>query len=404
MKCRFSGEEIPEILTFGKMPLGNGFLKDQNPQDEYFFKMSVSVNNSIGLLQLNEQPDPNKMFHENYAFYSRSSALMMEHFKDLSNEIQSLLDKNFSSDNNQFVVEVGSNDGVMLEHLVKANVSCLGIEPSKNVAEISHQYGVTTVNKFMSVETADQVISEYQQANVIYSANVFCHIPDINDLAQACSNLLKDGGYLIFEDPYLADILEKVSYDQIYDEHVFLFSCYAVQNIFIKHGMQLVDCKPLNTHGGSMRYYLKKTGSIETSRQLDDQFKHEESLGILSLKSYKDFASKCEEARVGFKNKLTSLKDNQKSIVGYGATSKSTTILNYCEVGPELIDFIVDTTPTKQNMFTPGKHIPVLPYEHFLPHPDVAVLFAWNHQKEIIAKEGAFKGEWMTHLHHEYKD
>ena len=403
MKCRFSGEEIPEILSFGQMPLGNGFIKEQTPQNEYFFEMSVSVNNNIGLLQLNEQPSPKKMFHKNYAFYSRSSSLMIEHFKYMSHEIKSLLNNHFLLDSNQLVVEVGSNDGVMLEHLVKANIPCLGIEPSKNVAEISHKYGVQTIEEFMSIDTADKVISRYGNANIIYSANVFCHIPDINNLAQACSNLLKDGGFLIFEDPYLADILEKVSYDQIYDEHVFLFSCYAVKNIFAKFGMQLVDCKHLNTHGGSMRYYLKKTSETKTSSQLKKQLLHEESLGVLSVDSYKDFATKCEEARTGFKKKLIALKEKQRRIIGYGATSKSTTILNYCDVGPELIDFIIDTTPTKQNMFTPGKHIPILPYENFLPHPDIAVLFAWNHQKEIMTKEKSYKGEWMTHLHQEYK-
>ena len=167
--------------------------------------------------------------------------------------------------------------------------------------------------------------------------------------------------------------------------------------------MQLIDCKHLNTHGGSMRYYLKKTSETKTSSQLKKQLLHEESLGVLSVDSYRDFATKCEEARTGFKKKLIALKEKQRRIIGYGATSKSTTILNYCDVGPELIDFIIDTTPTKQNMFTPGKHIPILPYENFLPHPDIAVLFAWNHQKEIMAKEKSYKGEWMTHLHQEYK-
>tara|TARA_B110000014_G_C20126352_1_gene600406 strand:+ start:4535 stop:5746 length:1212 start_codon:yes stop_codon:yes gene_type:complete len=403
MKCRFSGKDIPRIITFGQMPLGNGFLKEQNPKEEYFYEMSVSVNSEIGLLQLEEQPDPTQMFHENYAFYSRSSSFMKLHFKEMAEEIKSLLQNKFSNDKNPFVVEIGSNDGVMLEHLVVNDIPCLGVEPSKNVAEISHEYGVETINEFMSEITANNILASYSEANVIYSANVFCHIPDLNDLAKACSVLLKDGGYLVFEDPYLADILEKISYDQIYDEHVYLFSCFAVKNIFGKYGLRLVDCKHLNTHGGSMRYYLRKSSSAEESDQLKKQLEYEEKLGVLSMPSYKEFSDKCEIAKKGFKSKLESLKEDKKTILGYGATSKSTTILNYCEVGPELIDFIVDTTPTKQNTFTPGKHIPVLPYAKFSPHPDVSVLFAWNHQKEIMAKEEQYKGEWMTHLYKEYQ-
>ena len=403
MKCRYSGQEISRLMSFGQMPLGNGFVKEQHPEEEYFFEMSISVNSEIGLLQLEEQPDPKKMFHESYAFFSRSSAFMKEHFKNMAQEITNLLDENFSRDESQFVVEIGSNDGVMLEHLVNNGIKCLGVEPSLNVAEVSHQYGVETINEFISVDTAHKISNSHGYANVVYAANVFCHIPDINDLVRACSNLLKEGGYLIFEDPYLADVLEKVSYDQIYDEHVFLFSCHAIRTIFKDNGLQLIDCKHLNTHGGSMRYYLIKSKEKKESLNMIQQLKYEEELGILSTEGYENFVIKCETAKDGFKKRLVKFKEMGKRVVGYGATSKSTTILNYSDVGSDLIDFIVDTTPTKQNKFTPGKHIPVLPYERFLPHPDVAVLFAWNHKKEIMAKEADFKGEWITHLYQEYE-
>jgi methylation protein EvaC len=151
-----------------------------------------------------------------------------------------------------------------------------------------------------------------------------------------------------------------------------------------------------------MRYYLTKSNNVERSKNLKKQLEKEERLGLLSMESYIEFSNKCEKSRKGFKDRLTKLKLDNKKIIGYGATSKSTTILNYCNVGNDLIDFIVDTTPTKHNTFTPGKHIPVLPYENFLPHPDVSVLFAWNHKKEILEKESDYKGHWMTHLYEEY--
>mgnify|MGYP001196592864 CR=1 FL=1 len=403
MKCRSTGVEIPRIITFGQQPLGNGFLNSPDIEDEYFFEMAVAVNPDIALLQLEIQPDPRQMFHENYAFFSRTSNFMVNHFSETADEIVEILKDEFPEDGHQFVVEIGSNDGVMLENIVNKGVDCLGVEPSENVAKISNQYGVETISEFFSADLSAKIVESHKNANVIYAANVFCHIPEINDLAEACSNLLKDNGYLIFEDPYLGDVIEKASYDQVYDEHVYLFSCNAIKSIFAKYGLKLVNCKHLNTHGGSMRYYLKKNMTSKESLNLAEQLNHEENLGMLSTKAYETFAQKCEITRVGFKKRLIKAKEDGLRVLGYGATSKSTTILNYCDVGPDLIDFITDTTPTKIGKYTPGMHIPVKSYDHFEPHPDLAVLFAWNHKKEILLKESSYNGEWMTHLYEEYE-
>lgn len=402
MKCRFSGKDIPKIIDFGEMPLGNGFLSEKI-SDEYFFNMSVAVNFDIGLIQLIDQPDPKKMFHQDYAFFTRTSNFMIKHFNEVADEIYSILDDRFINDKSKFVVEIGSNDGVMLENLVNKDINCLGIEPSKNVAKVSNRYGVKTLNDFFSLDISNEVLSNYQAANIIYAANVFCHIPDINDLAKACANLLKDGGLLLFEDPYLGDVLQKTSYDQIYDEHVYLFSCHSVQSIFGKYGLRLIDCKPLKTHGGSMRYYLVKDNKSSITENLKFQLDSEVSIGLLSLSTYEDFAQRCEFSKIEFKRIIEEYKYQNMKVVGYGATSKSTTILNYCDVGPELIDFIVDTTPIKQGKLTPGKHIPVKDYSNFLPHPDISVLFAWNHKKEIMDKEIDYKGKWITHLYDDLK-
>lgn len=402
MKCRFTGDDIPIIHSFGNQPIANGFLKDKENQDEYFFEMSVAINLENGLFQLVNQPDPTQMFHENYAFFSRTSNFMKIHFESVADEILQIISKDNKINETSFVIEVGSNDGVMLEHLVRNNVPCLGVEPSLNVAKESNKYGVETISEFISSDLAEKIIQSKNNADVIYAANVFCHIPDIDDLARACSILLKDNGYLIFEDPYLGDVLEKVSYDQIYDEHVYLFNCNAVQNVFKKYGLTLFDCKPLNTHGGSMRYYLKKSVEVNSSDALNHQLIKEDKIGIMDISSYEKFSSECEMSKIAFKEHLTKCKSNNEKVVGYGATSKSTTILNYCDIGPDLIDFIVDTTPIKQNTYTPGKHIPVLPYEKFVPHPDTSVLFAWNHKEEILKKEKDFSGKWITHLYQDF--
>ncbi len=404
MKCRFSGKDIPVIHSFGMQPLANGFLKDPLIKDEYFFEMSVAVNLENGLFQLVNQPDPTQMFHENYAFFSRTSNFMKSHFEGVAGELIEILANDSISPEDSFVIEVGSNDGVMLEHTVNAGIKSLGIEPSLNVAQESNKYGIDTISEFLSADLANEVLQTKGPANLVYAANVFCHIPDINDLAESCSILLKEDGYLVFEDPYLGDVLQKVSYDQIYDEHVYLFNCSAVQDVFKKYGLELFDCKHLNTHGGSMRYYLKKTTSIQISENLSKQIEKEGMMGIKDINTYEEFSQNCEFAKREFKNSLEIFKEKNNRIVGYGATSKSTTILNYCDVGDDLIDFFVDTTPIKQNTYTPGKHIPVLPYSEFIPHPEVAVLFAWNHKQEIMNKEKDFNGKWITHLFEEFSN
>ena len=402
MKCRFTGKDIPIVHSFGMQPLANGFLPSNSQEDEYFFEMSVAVNLDNGLFQLVDQPNPTQMFHENYAFYSRTSNFMKIHFEEVASELRAILNKDDISISDSFVIEVGSNDGVMLEHMVNAGVRCLGIEPSLNVAKESNKFGVETISEFLGSDLAKEIVISKGQANIVYAANVFCHIPEIDDLAKSCSLLLKDDGYLVFEDPYLGDVLQKTSYDQIYDEHVYLFNCTAVQDVFRQHGLELFDCKHLNTHGGSMRYYFKKTSSVNHTDNLLRQLDIEDEIGIKEIKTYETFSKNCEFAKENFKKALEVFKNDNLKVVGYGATSKSTTILNYCDIGPDLIDFIVDTTPIKQNTLTPGKHIPVLPYDAFSPHPDVSVLFAWNHKKEILSKESNFSGQWITHLYEEF--
>jgi len=402
MKCRFSGKDIPVIHSFGMQPLANGFLQDSSIKDEYYFEMSVAINLENGLFQLVNQPNPSQMFHENYAFFSRTSNFMKNHFEGVAAELREMLAEDGIASRDSFVIEVGSNDGVMLEHMVNAGIKSLGIEPSLNVAQESNKYGIETISEFLDKDLANEVLKTKGPANVVYAANVFCHIPDINDLAESCSILLREGGYLVFEDPYLGDVLQKVSYDQIYDEHVYLFNCSAVQDVFHKFGLELFDCKHLNTHGGSMRYYFKKIISPKISDNLAKQLEKEEIMGIKDIETYNKFSENCEFAKREFKKSLEIFKEKNNSIVGYGATSKSTTILNYCDIGTDLIDFFVDTTPIKQNTYTPGKHIPVLPYSEFIPHPEVAVLFAWNHKQEIMNKEKDFNGKWITHLYEEF--
>lgn len=227
-----------------------------------------------------------------------------------------------------------------------------------------------------------------------------CHIPDINELAAGIARLLKPDGVLIFEDPYLGDMIAKTSYDQIYDEHVFIFSAKSIVWAFGQHGFELIDVTPQDSHGGSMRYVLSRKGSHPVSPNVGALLEKERKQGLCRAETYDLFRRNCEASRKALRNLLDSCHHEGKRVVGYGATSKSTTVMNYCEIGPQHIEFISDTTPIKQGKLTPGSHIPVKSHDAFVQSPpDYALLFAWNHAEEIFEKELAFSacgGKWIT--------
>jgi methylation protein EvaC len=261
---------------------------------------------------------------------------------------------------------------------------------------------VKTISDFFCNDVAEKIVRENGQADAFLAANVMCHIPNINEVVKGIRTLLKPTGVVMFEDPYLGDVIEKVSYDQIYDEHVFLFSAHSIQYLFKLHGLELIDVQPQKTHGGSMRYVLSHEGAYRVNDSVTKLITKEKILGLNRLSTFTAYSKKVENSRSELLGLLKELRSAGKSVAGYGATSKSTTILNYCGIGPELISFISDTTPIKQGKFTPGMHIPVKPYQAFNSNPpEYAVLFAWNHAEEIMAKEQAFTkagGRWIVHV------
>ena len=398
MNCRICGNNLQPFMTFGKMPIANGFLQKEEIGKEYFFKLSPTFCSKCFTFQIEEQPDAGVMFHENYAFFTRQSKKMQNHFKEFAQWI----DENFMKSENPFIIELGSNDGVLLEHFAKKGVNHLGVEPSANVALEAEKYGVKSLVKFFSEMEAKNILESHGKVDVITDSNVICHIPDLNDIARGINLLLKEKGVLIFEDPYLGEMINKTSYDQIYDEHVYIFSALSVKNIFSKVGLELIDCIPQNTHGGSMRYIFSRVGEYNISKNVERIIKQEEKDGLNKIETFINFKKNCENSRDDLIKILKKEKALGKKIAAYGATSKSTTILNYCNIGPEVIEYISDTTPIKQNKVSPGMHIPVKPYEEFQKNPpDIAVLFAWNHSEEIFAKENVFVdngGKWIIHV------
>ncbi len=392
MKCRVCEKKINPFMSFGKMPIANGFLKKKDLKKEYFYNLETCFCNYCKVFQIKKQPDPKKMFHENYPFFSSLSQGMLNHFKALSIEIK----KKYLKKQSSLVIELGCNDGIFLKNF--KNYKHLGIEPSKNVAKQASKNGLNIITKFFSYDLSKKILNNYGNADLIYSANVMCHIPNINDVGKGISNLLNDRGLLIFEDPYLGDVIDKTSFDQIYDEHVFLFSAHSVKNIFSKFNLNLFKVEHLNTHGGSMRYYLRKEKKKKNYAQIQNYLNYEKKKKLHLKSTYIQFKKNCEEFKKNFKIFLQTNKNKKINTIGYGATSKSTTILNYCNVGSDLISEIFDITKLKQNKLSPGTHIPINDFNYKNnKQKDYYILFAWNHKKEIQSKESKnkkFKGKW----------
>jgi len=389
---------LEPFINFGKMPIANGFLTEDQFEDEYFFELKVGFDPDTKLVQLLELVDENKMFHDNYAFFSSTSKFMQSHFK----KFHDFVSEKYIKEEDPFVMEIGSNDGILIQNFAKRGIRHLGVEPSKNVAEVAKGKGIDCISEFFTEELADKVRNEMGGADVIMSANCICHIPYLDSVFGGVQRLLKPKGVFVFEDPYLGDIIEKVSYDQIYDEHVWYFCVHSISLMAEKHGLEVIEVLPQEVHGGSMRYVLANKDAYTVNDTVNKQIKKECGLGLLDVSTYIDFANKIEESRDKLMAILNQLKNDGKRVVAYAATSKSTTVTNYCGISQEHIEFISDTTPIKQGKFSPGAHIPVKSQDDFKnDYPDYALLFGWNHAKEIMGKEHKFiesGGKWIVYV------
>ncbi len=383
-------------MTFGKMPIANGFIKPNDFDKEFFFEMKVGFDEKLSLFQLLEHPKPEMMFNENYPFFTQSSKFMIKHFEDYAKWVK---ERFFNK--TKRIIEIGSNDGTFLQNFTKDSLEVYGFEPSKNVSDIAKTKGINSINEFFNSETIMQIDNYKNNIDIITAANVICHIPNIEELFKTIEQCLSKKGVFVFEEPYLGSMMKKVSYDQIYDEHIYIFSVSAIDKISKNYGLRLIDVLEQSTHGGSMRYVLGRDGEHTINKSVDLKLKEEKKINLDNIESCIEFKKNCETSKKNLRSKILSLKNNDKKICGYAATSKSTTILNYCNLGSDLIDYICDTTPEKIGKFSPGKHIPIKDMNYFYENPpDVAFLFAWNHKNEIFEKEKSFskKGEWIAHV------
>jgi len=380
------------------MPIANGFLTPDEFPNEYFFDLAAAFCPTCLMVQLVEQPDRERMFHDHYAFFSSTSSGMARHFERFA---QSVRARHLEAPD-PCVVEIGSNDGILLRHFAAAGIRHLGVEPSANVARRAEELGVRSISEFFDDRLADRIVAEMGRADVVLAANVLCHVPDLHSVARGVERLLAPNGALIFEDPYLGDIVARNAYDQIYDEHAWYFSVTSLTWLFERHGLEIVDVEPQPVHGGSMRYVVARKGARRPSEAVAAARAAEEKLGLGRVETFRAFARRIARSRDRLRDVLHQARAEGRRVVGYAATSKSTTVINYCGITPDLVEFISDTTPIKQGRYSPGMHIPVRqPREFEADYPAFALLFGWNHAAEILAKERAFTaagGRWIVYV------
>ncbi|MDP9863651.1 MULTISPECIES: methyltransferase domain-containing protein [Streptosporangium] len=396
--CRVCEGTVVEFLDLGRQPLSDRFLSEPDLAGEFFFHLSVGVCEACTMVQLMEEVPREKMFHEDYPYYSSGSSVMQKHF---AHTARRFLETELTGPD-PFMVEIGSNDGVLLRTIHEAGVRHLGFEPSGKVADVARAGGLRVRGDFFEESTAVEVRAAEGPADVIYAANTICHIPYLKSVFQGVDALLAPDGVFVFEDPYLGDILEKTSFDQIYDEHFFFFTARSVQAMAGRFGFELVDVERLPVHGGEVRYTIARAGARRPAGSVARLIAEEEDRRVASPERLGRFAADVNGIRDDLLALLRRLKAEGKRVVAYGATAKSATVTNFCGIGPELVSWVCDTTPTKQGRLTPGAHIPVRPAEAFSASAaDYALLFAWNHADEIMAKEQEFRragGRWILYV------
>ena len=389
---------IKKFLDLGLQPLANKYQKKPTKlsvSKGQLYNLNVSFNTKSKLVSISKRIPSEKMFNSKYPYRSSMSHTMRTSFKNLSKKIK----KRFKPD---LLLEIGSNDGALIKNFKKENV--IGVEPCKNLAKITKKDGFLIYAQYWNFDLAKKIKKRFNSVDVIYSANTITHINDLNNVFKSINYLLSNEGILIIEDPSLLECLKKNSYDQFYNEHIYLFSALALKNLLSKFGFEIFDIENLSTHGGSLRYYIKRKTNTKQkiSNRFNNQIKNEIKFGLHKFEAYKKFSVNVLKSKIKLLQILNKIKNDKKKILGYGATAKAVTVLNYCNINKDLIYNFTDTTPEKINKYMPGKNIKILRYnKNILKNYDYVFLGAWNFKKEIIKKEKKFvkKGlRFITHI------
>ena len=384
-----------KFLDLGNQPLANSYLSNNNLlKKEITYKLKVGVNLKNYLVSIQNTVPKEKMFNSNYPYRSSISLTMRESFKNLAKKI--LI--NFKP---KLILEIGSNDGVFIKNFNKNMV--VGVEPCKNLARVTEKHGYKTFSSYWNINLAKK-ITRFKKANIIYSANTISHIKDLDSVIKAIDFALAKDGVLIIEDPSLMECLKLNAYDQFYCEHIYVFSAIALSNIFAKYNFEIFRIDKIKTHGGSNRYYIKRKNNknYKIEKSYKDLINKEIKYGLKKYSTYLKFKKNVKKSKIKLIRLLNKFKKKKLKVIGYGATAKSVTVLNYCKINKNLISYFLDTTPHKVNKYLPGSKILIKKYKK-LEKNDVDIVFlgAWNFKDEILKKEKNFiltGGKFITHI------
>ena len=383
-----------KFLDLGLQPLANNYLKKKDlKKKEIKYRLKIGINLKTKLVSINKPISSKIMFNNKYPYRSSMSKTMIKSFVNLSR----LINKNFNPDK---ILEIGSNDGSFIKNFSKKKV--IGIEPCSNVEKITKRMGYNTYANYWDIRSAKKILKINGKVDLIYSANTISHIQNLDEVFKAINIILNDNGVLIIEDPSLLECLKKNTYDQFYNEHIYVFSMIGIESILKKHNLEIFHIQNLPIHGGSNRYFIKK---IYNKRKIDSSVKinknKEIKFGLEKLSTYKQFAKRVNSSKKKLKTIFDKINSKNEIIIGYGVTAKSTTILNYCKINKDQIEYFVDTTKDKQNKYTPGTKIPIYKYPGFIEN-NIKFIFlgAWNFKEEIFKKEKKFierGGKFIIH-------
>ena len=383
--CRFCHAPLRQTFAdLGMSPVSNAFLRsDQINRKEAFYPLHAYVCGNCMLVQLEQFESPEAHFNDGYAYFSSYSESWLRHAREYVEHMCGRFNYGKSSQ----VVEIASNDGYLLQYFNQKSIPVLGVEPSANVADAARKKGVETLVKFFGVETARALAEQGRRADLLLGNNVLAHVPDLNDFVAGIKILLKTDGVVTMEFPHLLRLMQGNQFDTIYHEHFSYFSFLTVQKVFAKHGLILFDVQQLETHGGSLRIFAKHDArsSKPISPSVESLLEEERGQGLDKLHVYAEFAEKVRSTKRKLLQFLIDAKSAGKSIAAYGAPAKGNTLLNFCGIRSDFIDYMVDLSPHKQGMFLPGTHIPIYAPERVMKtKPDYLLILPWNIKDEIM--------------------
>jgi len=387
--CRSCGGKNGLLaLDLGIQPLANNLLRSEDlGQSEPKFPLRLAVCQSCWLMQILDLVPPVRLFSE-YLYFSSFSDLMVRH----AGEAAARYIGEFGLGKDSLVVEIASNDGYFLQFFKSAGVPCLGIEPAANIAKVSREKGIETIEAFFGQELAGKLASSGRKVELILGNNVFAHAPDTNDFVEGLRMLLKPGGRIILEFPYGVDFIEKTEFDTIYHEHVFYFSLAALLPLFARHGLEIFHVERLSIHGGSLRLFAGHAGAHKPDASVAELLGVEEGKGVRGAAWYSGFGAQVQVIKRSLLDLLKQLKSGGKSVAAYGASAKGSTLLNFAGLNHEWLSFVADRSTYKQGRLTPGTHIPIVgPEELERRMPDYTLLLTWNFAEEILAQQQAYR-------------